>query len=96
MHVSSFFAGIGGFDLSLERGGMKVVFQCELDPFCQQILKRHWPQVPLHDDITTLNPATIANSSKIPVIPACDLRKFIPNYRFPLSASTKIIEPSVN
>ena len=59
MRVSSFFAGIGGFDLGLERAGMNVVFQCELDPFCQQILKRHWPHVPLHDDITTLNPATI-------------------------------------
>jgi DNA (cytosine-5)-methyltransferase 1 len=59
MRVSSFFAGIGGFDLGLERAGMNVVFQCELDPFCQQILKRHWPHVPLHDDITTLNPTTI-------------------------------------
>ncbi len=52
MRVSSFFAGIGSFDLGLERAGMNVVFQCELDPFCQQILKRHWPHVPLHDDIT--------------------------------------------
>jgi site-specific DNA-cytosine methylase len=59
MRVSSFFAGIGGFDLGLERAGMNVVFQCEIDPFCQQILKRHWPHVPLHEDITTLNPATI-------------------------------------
>jgi DNA (cytosine-5)-methyltransferase 1 len=56
MRVSSFFAGIGGFDLGLERAGMNVVFQCELDPFCQQILKRHWPHVALYDDITTLNP----------------------------------------
>jgi site-specific DNA-cytosine methylase len=37
MRVSSFFAGIGGFDLGFERAGMNVVFQCELDPFCQQI-----------------------------------------------------------
>jgi DNA (cytosine-5)-methyltransferase 1 len=62
MRVSSFFAGIGGFDLGLERSGMNVVFQCEIDPFCQQILKRHWPQVPLHDDITTLSPTTIPTS----------------------------------
>jgi DNA (cytosine-5)-methyltransferase 1 len=62
MHVASFFAGIGGFDLGFERAGMSVVFQCEIDPFCQQILKRHWPNVPLHDDITTLNPATIPTS----------------------------------
>ncbi len=59
MQVASFFAGIGGFDLGFERAGMRVVFQCEIDPFCQKILKRHWPQVPLHEDITTLIPTTI-------------------------------------
>jgi DNA (cytosine-5)-methyltransferase 1 len=64
MHVSSFFAGIGGFDLGFERAGMSVIFQCEIDSFCQQILKRHWPHIPLHDDITTLTPA---------IIPASDL-----------------------
>ncbi|MBE9115196.1 DNA (cytosine-5-)-methyltransferase [Lusitaniella coriacea LEGE 07157] len=62
MRVSSFFAGIGGFDLGFERAGMNVVFQCEIDPFCQQILKRHWPHVPLHDDITTLISTTIPPS----------------------------------
>lgn len=62
MRVSSFFAGIGGFDLGFERAGMKVVFQCEIDPFCQKILKRHWPHTPLHEDITTLNPTTIPTS----------------------------------
>jgi len=62
MRVCSFFAGIGGFDLGFERAGMKVVFQCEIDSFCQQILKRHWPDIPLHDDITTLLPTTIPPS----------------------------------
>jgi DNA (cytosine-5)-methyltransferase 1 len=62
MRVSSFFAGIGGFDLGFERAGMRVVFQCEIDPFCQQILKRHWPKVPLYDDITTLDSTTIPTS----------------------------------
>lgn len=59
LRVASFFAGIGGFDLGFERAGMQVVFQCEIDPFCQQILKRHWPQVLIYEDITTLVPATI-------------------------------------
>lgn len=62
MRVASFFAGIGGFDLGFERAGMNVVFQCEIDPLCQQVLKRHWPQIPLHDDIRTLKPATIPAS----------------------------------
>lgn len=64
MNVASFFAGIGGFDLGFERAGMSVVFQCEIDPFCQKILKRHWPHTPLHDDIATLSSA---------IVPASDL-----------------------
>lgn len=59
MRVASFFSGIGGFDLGFERAGMQVVFQCEIDKFCQQILKRHWPKVPIHGDITTLISSTI-------------------------------------
>ena len=59
MRVASFFSGIGGFDLGFERAGMQVVFQCEIDKFCQQILKRHWPEVPIYDDITTLTHSAI-------------------------------------
>lgn len=54
MRVASFFAGIGGFDLGFQRAGMEPSFHCEIDPHCQAVLKRHWPKVPLHADITTL------------------------------------------
>lgn len=54
MKFASFFAGIGGFDLGFQQAGMTPVFHCEIDPYCQKILRRHWPEVPLHDDITTL------------------------------------------
>ena len=50
--VISFFAGIGGFDLGLERAGMNVVAQCEIDPFCQTLLRAHWPDVKLLGDIS--------------------------------------------
>ena len=49
----SLFSGIGGIDLGLERAGMRVVWQCESDPFCQRVLRKHWPDMPLHDDIRT-------------------------------------------
>ena len=61
--AASFFAGIGGFDLGFERAGIKVVFQCEIDNFCHRILKRHWPNVPLHEDITTLRSAAIPSAN---------------------------------
>jgi DNA (cytosine-5)-methyltransferase 1 len=59
MRVASFFAGIGGFDLGFERSGAKVVFQCEKDRFCQQVLRTHWPDVPLRSDINELEPGDI-------------------------------------
>lgn len=52
MKVASFFSGIGGIDLGLERAGMEVVFQCEILPFGQSVLKKHWPDAKLAGDIT--------------------------------------------
>ena len=52
------FSGIGGFSYAAERlvGGFQTVGFVERDPFCQQILRKHWPEVPIHDDITTFKP----------------------------------------
>jgi DNA (cytosine-5)-methyltransferase 1 len=49
----SLFAGVGGFDLGLERSGHTCIGQVEIDKKAQKILKKHWPEVPLHDDVTT-------------------------------------------
>jgi DNA (cytosine-5)-methyltransferase 1 len=55
LKVLSLFAGIGGFDLGLERtGGFETVAFCEIEPFCQRVLKQHWPEVPCYDDVRQL------------------------------------------
>lgn len=55
MKVLDLFSGIGGFSLGLERAGMETVAFCEFDKHAQQILKKHWPEVPIFDDVRTLD-----------------------------------------
>ena len=47
----SLFAGIGGFDLGLERAGMVCKWQVEINPFCQKVLAKHWPNVQRYEDV---------------------------------------------
>ena len=49
------FAGIGGFSYAAEHlvGGFKTTRFIEIDPFCQSVLKKHWPEAQIHDDIKT-------------------------------------------
>lgn len=62
MRFASFFAGVGGFDLGFQQAGMTPVFHCEIDPYCQKVLKRHWPDVPLHADIVDLDAKEIPDA----------------------------------
>lgn len=51
IRVLDLFSGIGGFSLGLERAGMKTVAFVEIDEFCQKVLKKHWPDIPIFSDI---------------------------------------------
>jgi DNA-cytosine methyltransferase len=55
--VGSTFTGIGGADLGFEWAGFDIKWQCEFDSWKQQVLRAHWPDVPLYDDITTMSEA---------------------------------------
>ncbi len=45
-------SGIGGFSLGLEAtGGFDTVAFCENDEFCRKVLNKHWPNVPIYEDL---------------------------------------------
>jgi DNA (cytosine-5)-methyltransferase 1 len=50
----SLFSGIGGIDLAAEWAGMRTVAFVEQNKFCQKVLKKHWPDVPIFDDVRTV------------------------------------------
>ena len=55
--VGSLFAGIGGFDLGLERtGGFKTAWQVEIDEYATRVLEKHWPDVRRWGDVRTFPP----------------------------------------
>lgn len=61
LRVLDLFSGIGGFSLGLERtGGFETVAFCEIEPFPRKVLAKHWPEVPIYDDVRTLTAERLA------------------------------------
>ena len=60
--LGSLFSGIGGFELGLERAikGLRTVWQVEQEQFCQSILRKHWPDSIIYDDVRTINKNNVA------------------------------------
>ena len=57
--VGSLFSGIGGLDLGLERAGMHVKWQSEIDLYACKVLAKHWPNIPNHGDIKQIDWRTV-------------------------------------
>lgn len=66
MVVLDLFSGIGGFSLGLERAGMRTAAFCEIDPKARLVLRKHWPDVPIFEDVAALTAADMPE--KIDVI----------------------------
>jgi DNA (cytosine-5)-methyltransferase 1 len=54
VRVLDLFSGIGGFSLGLERAGMETVAFCEFDKHARKVLNKHWPNVPVYEDVREL------------------------------------------
>src|SRR5258708_22911114 len=55
MKLLDLFSGIGGFSLAAKWAGIETIQFVEKDDFCQKILMKNFPGVPIHDDIKTFN-----------------------------------------
>ncbi len=54
MRLLDLFSGIGGFSLAAQwvwGDELEIVAFCEIDKFCQKVLKKHWPNVPIIEDV---------------------------------------------
>jgi len=70
------FSGIGGFSLAARwLGGFDTVQFVERDPYCQRVLAKHWPTVPIHDDICTFNPERGSADVVVGGFPCQDISK---------------------
>lgn len=65
LNVLDLFSGIGGFSLGFKRAGWITIGFCEIEPSCQRVLAKHWPDTPIISDIRDLNADSLLTSVDI-------------------------------
>ena len=57
MKIVDLFSGIGGFSYAAEKlvGGFETIAFVEREPYCQKVLRKHWHDVPIFNDIRSFN-----------------------------------------
>lgn len=65
--VLDLFSGVGAYSLGLERAGrFKTVAFCEIDKYARRVLKRHWPHVPIYEDVEALTGSRLRADGIVP------------------------------
>ena len=75
LKIIDLFSGGGGFSYAAEKlvGGYETIQFVENEPYCQKVLKKHWPLVPIHDDIRTYKPEPHSASVIVGGFPCTDI-----------------------
>ena len=63
--VLSLFTGVGGFDIGLERAGFNVTAQAESDAKARSVLRRHYPDAQLFNDVQDVSSDTLIDHPHI-------------------------------
>ena len=72
MRSLDLFTGIGGIALAGEWAGITPAAFCEIEPFPQKVLKKHWPHVPIFNDVRELTKQKLIESGVMPNVSGTD------------------------
>jgi DNA (cytosine-5)-methyltransferase 1 len=59
LNVGSLFSGIGGIELGFEKAGFETVWFIECERYAKEIIKKHWRNAIVYDDVTKVDWRTI-------------------------------------
>lgn len=55
IEIGSLFSGIGGLELGFKREGFTTKWFVEKDKYCQAVLNKNFPGIPIYEDITKVS-----------------------------------------
>ncbi|MDD5502200.1 MAG: DNA cytosine methyltransferase [Candidatus Thermoplasmatota archaeon] len=53
--VGGLFSGIGGLELGLSRAGMEISWMCDIDSFCQEVLRKNFAGVEIYGNVKSVD-----------------------------------------
>lgn len=68
MTVGSLFTGCMGLDLGLEAAGLEIAWACESDAACRRVIGRHYPDLPVYEDVRMFEGVAAEEVPRVDVI----------------------------